>query len=44
MISNTIVSVALVALGLLAFGERIGWQQAIGIILCLAGLVLINRK
>lgn len=44
LISSTTVSLLLIPVGLLAFRETLSATNALGIALCLAGLVLVNYK
>lgn len=44
LIANVAVTVVLLPVGLLAFKERISLVQVIGMVLCIAGLVLVNRR
>jgi uncharacterized membrane protein len=43
LISNISVSVLLIPIGVAVYKEAISPQTALGIILCIAGLILINR-
>lgn len=43
LVCNIGLAVALIVIGALFFGERITLNHFIGIVLCLAGLVFINR-
>lgn len=44
IVANVAVTAALLPVGLLLFKERVSLVQVIGLVLCVAGLVLINRK
>ncbi len=44
LINNITVSIILLFVGLLLYKEKITPTQIAGIVLCLAGLVLVNRK
>ncbi len=44
IVTNVSVTLVLLPIGLLAFKEKLAWQQLAGIGLCIAGLILINRK
>jgi|LSQX01.2.fsa_nt_gb uncharacterized membrane protein len=44
LISNISVSVLLIPIGVAVYKEAISTQTAAGIILCIAGLILINTK
>ena len=44
LINNITVSIILLFVGLLLYKEKITPTQITGIVLCLAGLVLVNRK
>lgn len=44
LISSTMVSLLLIPVGLLLFREGLTMVQALGMALCLAGLVLVNYK
>ena len=44
LVANIVVAVLLITLGLLFYKETISLTQALGIFLCLAGLVLVNLK
>lgn len=41
---STIVAIALIFVGYILFNEPISWNRIAGIIICLAGLALINYK
>lgn len=43
-VSNVSVALVLLPIGLIAFREKVSPTNLIGIVVCLAGLVLINRK
>lgn len=43
MVSNTALACVLVVVGVLLYKEAIHLNQIVGILLCVAGLVLINR-
>lgn len=43
LIANTLVSLLLIPIGILLFKETISTTNIIGIILCVSGLILINR-
>jgi drug/metabolite transporter (DMT)-like permease len=42
--SNIVVALLLIPIGLLVFGERLAWNQALGIAACVVGLALINWR
>jgi drug/metabolite transporter (DMT)-like permease len=44
IVANVAVTVILLPIGVLAFKERLSLAQVIGMIICVIGLVLINRK
>ena len=44
LVSNVVVAMLLLPVGLLVFKERISGTNAIGIVVCLVGLALINRR
>ncbi len=44
IVSNTTVGLLLLPVGLLLFKEKISPVNVIGILLCIGGLVLVNRK
>ncbi len=44
LIANVAVTVILLPVGLLAFKERLTSGQVIGMVLCVAGLILVNRR
>jgi drug/metabolite transporter (DMT)-like permease len=41
---NSVVMILLIPIGVLIYREGISGQTGIGILLCLAGIILINRK
>ena len=43
VIANALVAVILVPLGAVVFGERITVVRAIGVVLCLLGVTLLQR-
>jgi multidrug transporter EmrE-like cation transporter len=43
VVSNGLVAILLVAIGAVAFGEAITVDRALGIVLCLIGLTLLQR-
>lgn len=43
VVSNGMVAVLLLPIGLALFGERLSLANALGIVLCLAGLALLRR-
>jgi drug/metabolite transporter (DMT)-like permease len=43
-VSNVVVAIVLVPVGLLAFRERLSATNVIGVAVCLIGLMLINRR
>jgi uncharacterized membrane protein len=43
-VSNVVVAIMLVPIGLLAFREKLSATNMIGVALCLVGLVLIGRR
>ena len=44
IVSSAMVAVILIFVGYLLYHEGITWNKIVGIIICLAGLVLINYK
>jgi uncharacterized membrane protein len=42
IIVSATVTVLLIPLGLTAFKEKVSWVNVLGVLLCLAGLVLVN--
>jgi drug/metabolite transporter (DMT)-like permease len=44
LFSNTVVSLLLIPAGLLFFQEKLNIYHAAGIVLCVAGLILVNQK
>ena len=44
MVANTLLAVVLLAVGALLYKEILHWNQIVGALLCIGGLVLINRK
>lgn len=44
IVANVTVTLILLPIGVLAFKEKMAWPQLVGIVLCVAGLILINRK
>ncbi len=44
LITNTSVALLLIPIGMLGFAEKLSINQAAGIILCIAGLILLNIK
>jgi uncharacterized membrane protein len=44
VVANVAVAVILMPLGLLLFKEKVTPVNVLGVILCIAGLVLVNRK
>ncbi len=44
LIANTSVALLLLPIGLLGFAEKFAIQHVVGVILCLAGLILLNIK
>ena len=44
VVQSAFLAVALLFVGLLIFKEPISWNKAVGMIVCLIGLVLINLK
>lgn len=44
LVANIGLAVLLIPVGLLFYKEQINGNQVIGIVLCLAGLIFINRK
>jgi uncharacterized membrane protein len=44
IVVSATVTLALIPMGLVFFNEKISWVNGLGIVLCLAGLVLINIK
>ncbi len=43
-VSSTVLAVILIFVGYLLYHEAITWNKIVGIIVCLAGLVLINYR
>lgn len=44
MVANSLLAVALLAVGALLYKEALHWNQILGMLLCVGGLVLINLK
>jgi uncharacterized membrane protein len=44
IVVSSAITLILIPVGLVFFKERISWLNGLGIVLCLAGLVLINIK
>ncbi len=44
LITNTSVALLLIPVGVLGYAEKLSINQAAGIVLCIAGLILINLK
>ena len=44
IVSSAVVAVILIFVGYLLYREAITWNKIVGIIICLAGLVLINYR
>ena len=44
IVVSTAVTVILIPVGLAFFQEKVSWLNGLGIVLCLAGLILINFK
>ena len=44
IVQSAFLAVALVIVGALLYHEKVGWNQLVGVGLCLAGLVFINMK
>ena len=44
IVSSAVLAVILIFVGYLLYHEAITWNKIVGIIICLAGLVLINYK
>ena len=44
IVQSAFVAVALIFVGKFLYGEPVTWNKAVGIIVCLAGLGLINMK
>ncbi len=44
IVSSAVVTVILIFVGYLLYHEAITWNKIVGIIICLAGLVLINCR
>ena len=44
IVSSAVVAVILIFVGYLLYHEAITWNKIVGIIICLAGLVLINYR
>lgn len=43
IVSNVLLAIALLLIGLLFYKERVTWTQAAGLLLCLVGLVLVLK-
>lgn len=43
-VQSAFLAVALIVLGFVAYHEKITWNKAVGVAMCLAGLVFINYK
>ena len=44
IVSSAVVAVMMIFVGYLLYHEAITWNKIVGIIICLAGLVLINYR
>ena len=44
IVSSAVLAVILIFVGYLLYHEAITWNKIVGIIVCLAGLVLINFR
>jgi len=44
VISNVTVALILIPVGLLFFKEKVSWVNLLGIVVCIAGLIMINKK
>lgn len=44
IVQSAFLAVALVIVGALLYHEKVGWNQLVGVGLCLTGLVFINMK
>ena len=44
VVQASILAVALIFVGLILYGEGLNWNKLVGIAICIAGLVLINKK
>lgn len=44
IVQSAILALALIAVGYFLYGEKITWNKAVGMAVCLAGLALINWK
>jgi uncharacterized membrane protein len=44
VIANSAIMVLLVPIGLIFFKEQLSWSNVLGVVLCVAGVVLIARK
>jgi drug/metabolite transporter (DMT)-like permease len=44
LVANIILAIALIGIGVLFYKEQINFQQIIGLVLCIGGLILINKK
>ncbi|WP_318677932.1 hypothetical protein [Treponema sp.] len=42
-VTNGILAIALIFVGMLLYKEHISWTQILGVFICLIGLILINR-
>lgn len=42
--SSSVLAAALLIVGRLAYGESITWNKLVGMVICLAGLALVNMK
>ena len=43
-VSNAVLAVVLIFVGLIGYHEVISWSKVLGIAICLVGLYFINRK
>lgn len=44
LITNILLAITLIFVGYFLYKEKISFQQIIGVIFCIAGLIFINRK
>ena len=43
-VSNVILAVILIFVGLIGYHEQISWSKVLGVAICLVGLYFINKK
>ena len=44
IVQSAILAVALIFVGLFLYKESLTWNKIVGVLICLAGLVVINLK